>query len=341
MKKTNLLAILTLAATPAFLQAQTTSYSDIVGYQKISVPTNASTAAFPMLNPDLLKTSASGLSGSVLSLSGQSNIGSLLSSGVPYYLEVYSGTLKGDRFDVDTAATISSANGTVTLASSSANNTFPLGSIGTNLNGATVALRKHVTLDQISAGASPALLGNNLSTSADQVQLFNPSNRTYTTYYLRADGTNWRLSGATTNGFNNVVIAPGTGVFIQKRTTPTEITSVGSVRQNDFARPYQTGLQLLAMPYPINSTAQNFGGTRANGWTGNNIVTSADQIQIFNPSNRTYTTYYLRGDGVNWRLSGATTDEASNFEMLKSANAFFVRRRAATSNNIIVNPIPN
>jgi hypothetical protein len=95
------------------------------------------------------------------------------------------------------------------------------------------------------------------------------------------------------------------------------------------------------MPYPINSTAQNFGGTTANGWTGNNIATSADQIQIFNPSNRSYTAYYLRGDGVNWRKSGATTNEASNFEMLNSANAFFVQRRAATSNNIIVNPIPN
>ena len=341
MKKTNLFAVLALAATPAFLHAQTTNFSAIVGYQKISVPTNASTAAFPMLNPDVVKTSVSGVSGSVLSLSGQTNVGSLLSSGVPYYVEVYSGNLKGDRFDVDTAATISNANGTVALSSSSGNNTFPVGSIGSNLDGATVALRQHVTLDQIRAGASPALIGNNIASSADQVQLFNPSNRSYVTYYLRGDGTNWRLSGATTNGFNNVVIAPGTGVFIQKRTASTEITTVGTVRQNDFARPYQTGLQLLAMPYPLNSTAQNFGASGANGWTGNNIASSADQIQIFNPSNRSYVTYYLRSDGINWRKSGATTNESANFEMLNSANAFFVQRRAANSNNIIVNPIPN
>jgi hypothetical protein len=38
MKKNNLLAILALAASPAFLHAQTESYSDIVGYQTITLP---------------------------------------------------------------------------------------------------------------------------------------------------------------------------------------------------------------------------------------------------------------------------------------------------------------
>ena len=110
-----MLAILTLATAPAFLHAQTTSYSDIVGYQTISVPVGLSTAGFPLLNPDILKTSATSLSGNNLSLSGETNVGSKLTAGEPYYVEVYSGSLKGDRFDVNTSATISAANGTVVL----------------------------------------------------------------------------------------------------------------------------------------------------------------------------------------------------------------------------------
>ena len=154
MKKTNLFAVLALAATPAFLHAQTTSYSDIVGYQTISVPVGLSTAAFPLLNNDIVKTSSTSLTGNALSLSGETNVGSKLSSGEPYYIEVYSGALKGDRFDVNTAATITAANGTVVLDSASANNTFSVGSIIAQLDGASVALRKHITIEQIQSMAS-------------------------------------------------------------------------------------------------------------------------------------------------------------------------------------------
>ena len=320
--------------------AQTVS-TPIVGFQKVSVPVGASTAGFPMLNPDVLKTTATSLSGSVLTLTGQSNVGSLLTSGEPYYLEVYSGALKGERFDVDTAATISAANGTIVLSASSGNNSFPVASIASSLDGATVAVRQHVTLDQIRTSASPALVGNNFASSADQVQLYNPNTKSYLSYYLRGDGTNWRVTGATTNGFNKIVIPPGTGVFIQKRTAGTEITTAGNVRQNDFSRPYVAGLQLLSSPYPLNYTAAGFGASSSNGWTANNFATSADQIQIYNPSGKNYTSYYLRGDGTNWRKTGSTTNELASFEMINPANGFFVLRRSADNNNILVNPISN
>ena len=52
MRKTNLFAILALAATPAFLHAQTTSYSDVVGYNQMSFPAgnSAHTATFVKAN---------------------------------------------------------------------------------------------------------------------------------------------------------------------------------------------------------------------------------------------------------------------------------------------------
>lgn len=319
-------------------QGTNVSYSDIVGYQKVSVPVGLSTAAFPLLNQDLVKTTVSSVASNSVTLSGQSNVGSVLSAGEPYYVEVYGGSLKGDRFDVDTAATITAANATVILNPSSLNNTFPVASISSNLNGATVALRKHITLEQVQQSSASALVGNNSASSADQIQLFNTTSRSYDSYFLRGDGITWRKVG-TTDSANKVPIPPGVGVFISKRNSATELMPVGSVRQNDFSLPLVTGLQFRAPGFPMDVTPQGLGGTAANGWTGNNSASSADQIQIFNPGTRSYESYFLRGDGTTWRKVG-TTDSVTN-TIASSERAFFVNRRGgADANYLIVNPVP-
>ncbi len=337
MKKNQLLAILTLAATPAFLHAQTTSYSDIVGYQTTSVPAGLSTAGFPLLNADLAKTSATSLAGASLTLSGQTNVGSLLSSTEPYYVEVYSGTLKGDRFDVDTAATIAAANGSVVLSLSSANNTYNTASIASQLDGATVALRKHITLEQVQSMSSPSLVGNNTAAAADQIQFYDNATQGYASFYLRADGVTWRKVGTTTVA-NKLPIPPGTGVFVSKQGSSVTLTAVGAVRNNDFSLPFKAGLQLQAPAYPIEVSPNGVGGTTANGWTGNNTAASADQIQVYNSSTSGYDSYYLRTDGTSWRKVGTTTVVTSS-NVANSTQAFFVSRQAADDNYVLVNPI--
>jgi len=320
------------------LIAQTNvSYSDIVGYVKETYNASADSAGFPLLNPDLVKTVVSSVSSNVVTLSGQSNIGSLLASGEPYYVEVYGGTLKGDRFDLDTAATIAAANGTVVLSASSLNNTFSVASIGSSLNGALVALRKHITIEQIQLSSSSAFVGNNSATAADQIQLFNSLARAYDSYFLRGDGITWRKVG-TTETANKIPIAPGTGVFISKRSSGAELTPVGTVRQNDFALPLVAGLQFRASGFPLDVSPQALGGTSGNGWTGNNSATSADQIQVFNPSLKSYDSFFLRGDGTTWRRVG-TTETVSN-SIVGAERAFFVNRRGASDPNyVIINPI--
>ena len=326
-------SILALAHT----NGQTTVSTPIVGFQKATVPVGISTLAFPLLNSDLVKTSATTLAGNALSLSGQSNVGSLLTAGEPYYIEVYSGLLKGDRFDVDTAATISAANGSVVLNSSSSNNTYAVGSIAAQLDGATVALRKHITLDQVQQMASASLVGNNSSASADQIQLFDSSTGGYSSYYLRSDGTTWRKVG-TTSVANKTPIPPGTGVFVLKQSAAVDVLASGAVRQNDFALPYKAGLQLLAPGYPLDNSPSSLGGTTANGWTGNNSAAAADQIQIYNSTTVGYDSYYLRSDGTTWRKVG-TTAVVTTDQLMSSARAFFISRQSADANNIFVNPI--
>ena len=317
--------------------AQTTVNSGIVGYQTITVPVGLSTAGFPLLNPDVLKVSTTTLTGAALALEGQTNVGALLSSVEPYYIEVYSGTLKGDRFDVDVAATIGAANGNVVLNSASLNNTLLFSSVGSNLNGATVALRKHITIEQVQGMASSPLVGNNNASSADQIQFYDNVSAAIAAYFLRADGITWRKVG-TTDVANKIPIPSGVGVFFSKKTGVATLTAVGNVRLNDFSVPYRLGLQLAASGVPIDVTPTSQGGTAANGWTGNNNPSSADQIQVYNPAVSAFDSYFLRGDGTTWRKVG-TTDAVTTTVVATSGQAFFVSRKTADSSNILVNPV--
>ena len=335
MKKLNFALTLLVAAVMAG-NAQT-STTDPVGYQTISVPVGLSTAGFPLLNPDVLKVATTTLTGAALALEGQTNVGALLSSVEPYYIEVYSGTLKGDRFDVDVAATITAANGNVILNSASLNNSLLFSSVGSNLNGATVALRKHITIEQVQGMASTPLVGSNSSSSADQIQFYDNASAAIAAYFLRADGITWRKVG-TTDAANKTPIPPGVGVFISKKTGVVTLTAVGNVRLNDFSVPYRAGLQLAAPGVPIDVTPASQGGTAANGWTGNNSSSSADQIQVYNPAVSAFDSYFLRGDGTTWRKVG-TTDAVTTTVVATSGQAFFVSRKTADSSNILVNPV--
>jgi hypothetical protein len=329
MKKNNLLAILALAASPAFLHAQTESYSDIVGYQTTTLPVGLTSLAVPLLNPDLVKTAATSLAGSGLTLSGQTNVGGLLTSGEPYYVEVYSGALKGDRFDVDTEATITAGNGSVTLNPSSGNNTFPVASIASQLDGATIALRKHVTLAQIETMFSTPVVANNNPSLADQISLFSGSS--FTAYSRRTDGQ-WRKSGDTAN-YAKLAVAPGAAVLINRRSTPTSIVSSGNVRQNDFARPIKTGLQFFGPAAPLDKSFTEFGVlANTNGWVGNNNPSLADQVYIFTGSS--FVAYSLRADN-QIRKSGDTVNYA-NSALLTSEKGFLVKRANANSDLVEV-----
>lgn len=309
--------------THAFAQVST----PIVGFQKKTVSPGLASVSFPLLNPDLAKTTVSAVVGNSLTLSGIANVGSLLSSGEPYYIEVYSGNLKGDRFDVNTSSTVSAANTTVVLDAASPNNTYPVSSIGASLDGATIALRKHVTLSQIQSFFSPALVGNNNTTLADQIQLFSP-NGSFTIYSLRGNLTEWRISGDLTN-YAKQPVPPGTGILINKKSASSEMTQTGTVRQNDFATPLVAGLQFVAPSVPLDRTPLSAGIIpNTNGWVGNNNSSLADQVMVF--QNGTFTIYALRGDG-QLRKAGDLTDYKAT-DLLSGGEAWLIKRKNADAN---------
>lgn len=308
-----------LSVGPALsLHAETNvSYSDIVGYQSTSVTPGFSALGFPLVNESVVAGVVSANTTNSINLSGVSSIKSLMNSAKAYYVEVSSvGANEGERFEVDVANTTDAA---IAILPSSANNTKTLTS-GMLVN-ASIVLRPHITLSQVQGLFSPALVGNNTSSLADQIILV--LNGAPKMYYLRADNTTWLTSGTTSNQAN-VAIPPGTGILFRKvGSSAVTMTSVGLVRGNSFARNYSSGFQLHAPGFPVSKSPSAIGGVSSNGWVGNNTSASADQIIPF--VGGAPKTYYLRSDGSTWLTSGSTSNQASA-AILNPDSAFYVKR---------------
>jgi len=320
MKKLNVgLAIFVAAVMAGNAQTNTnTVYSDIVGYQATTVPLGLSGLGFPLLNPNLVSGVVSANTTSTVSITGASGIVSLLTSTKPYYIEVTSGSLVGERFEVKFSTTTTDLVG---IDTASSNNTRVLAANA--LVGQSVALRQHITLNQIQAMFQSALVGNNTAALADNVILIEAG--AAKTYYLRLDGITWRTSGDAADKAYKA-IPPGTGILFKKVGSAGSLTATGNVRGNDFARNYVPGLQLTALPFPLEKSPSAIGGTGANGWVGNNTQGSADQIVVFQSG--AAKTYYLRTGSVVWRTSGETNDYAST-PILKSDAGYYVKKASS------------
>ena len=292
MKKTKLFAVLALAATPAFLHAQTTNYSDIVGYQTIPLPANTVTAVgVNFLNPDLIVGPISSVSSSSVSVSGVNDLTSILSTNTPYYLEVLSGVNEGTRLEVDTSASLTNCPA-IYIDTSSSRNTEVLADISSSLTNATVALRRHVTLSTI----TPSIVGLNSGASGtgDEVLLFNSATSSWVTY-LRRTSTTWRdIFNATVDP----VIPPGEGILIRKRATAGNLSINGGVRKNNFHLNTKSGYQFLTFGFPVDNSFASvgaFGGNWKFGTAG-----TGDEALILKSDGSGYDSYLYR-TSTTWR----------------------------------------
>jgi hypothetical protein len=325
MKKNHLLAILALAATPAFLHAQTTSYSDVVGYETKNLPANTYTAiGINLINPDLLVSPVGSVSSTAILVSGSSNAGALLSSAEPYYVEVKTGTAEGARFDVDEAATIAAANGSIVIDSTSANNTDPFASISADLSGASVALRKHLTITDVGNAISGLTAG--ASGTGDEILLLDATTGGFQVY-LRRTAASWRDANNAT--VNTLPIPPGTGIIVNKRAVPGSITTSGSVRANNFAWNTVQGYQLVTLGFPMDRSPADIGADNAaNGWTSG---VAGDSFLLLN-SGGGFDKYLFR-TATSWRDANNVTVTTSKF--LVSGDAYVLFRNAAGNFDLV------
>ncbi len=339
--------ILFILILPVFLLADTTTSPASASVGK-TLSTGLTGFGFPLIESDLLvgtagtytaTTDGSGNARLSLPITSVSLPSSVLVSGRAYYLEVTGGLLEGERFEIDVTTSLALAAGRVALDLTSPRSTLAAISAA-SLNACQVVIRPHLTLAKVQGMFSPALAGNNNSALADAILVYAAGG--FTTYYLRGDNVTWRKAGSTSD-FSTMVIAPEEGVLVQLRSGTKVLTHSGVPRMNDFRLNMKAGYMPGCTGFAVDMSPLQFGAvTNAgpapqNDWVGNNLQASADGIQVFDPSKGSFTSYYLRGDGVSWRTAGSTTVLTSS-ALLKPDTFFLVKRSNPNPANLVLRP---
>lgn len=317
--------ILTIPAVFFLNFAQSQVSTPVVGFETLALPANTLTAVgISLNNSPVVSSSVSSvdIASGLVALLNIANVGSLLDSAQPYYLEVTSGASSGARLDLDVSSTISAANSTLVVSQSSSNNTEPLSSLASDLVGATVQIKKHITLEDI--GNSITGLTTGISGTGDEILTLDPSTGGFKVY-LRRTSTTWRDGNNQT--VNSLPIAPGTGIIVAKKSVAGSITTTGIVRANNFHLNLSSGYQLVASGYPIAYSPSSLGAvgtsssSAAPGWTFNSNPDLADSISSINPAGG-FDRYFYR-TGNLWRDPNAQNVNSLEVVQAGKAHVFF------------------
>lgn len=329
------------------LAGQAAATSRAVGVMSTDVPQGLSGTQFPIIPKDALTSFVAGhvdmgASGKVLHgvvLMSSTSPASVIGDGGSYYLEITEGALEGERFEVDEAATQLATPGTLVIDLSDSLTTHSATAAG-SLVGMKAAIRPHMTLSGLQARITPPMVGNNQAALADGVLIFSASSAI--TYYLRGDGVTWRKAGSTTD-FSRLIIPPDQSIMLQMRSGAKELRQSGVVRANSFRVSLKSGVHSAAAGYPDSLSPIEFGATsdplapQLAGWVGSNQQSLADAIMVFDPERGSFVTYYLRADGITWRMSGSTTD-VSAAKLIRPDAMIMVRRKHADPSNLVIRP---
>lgn len=318
-------------------QAGTTVTSAPYGAMTSSLSTTTAGLAFPLIRSDVFTGRISANTDTTLSFES-TGLATALTAGERYYVEIVTGPLEGERFDLNTATTISSGVATLDLAaaSNSTSNTLAAGVLAQ----ARAVVRPHVTLGKLGAMFSPALVGNTANALADGVRIYGgPMGQT--TYYLRTDGT-WRSTPAAADQ-SNLVIPPDSSVIMVLRSGAKQWSHLGAVRTNAFRKKLKTGVQSFATGFPLDLSAVQIGAfvdpleAAAIRWTGADAPGQADTLRVYDTATDTYKIHYLRADGTSWYLTGGSTDLSAT-PFLPAQGALLVSRQKTDPGYLIIRP---
>lgn len=329
MKKTNLLATLVLGASSVLVNAQTTSYSDVVGYTTLNVRAKSGSAnalSFVSLNvhrPSALKAvvgtkSLNGSGQSVMALSSSLTANQFAGAGNKHYVRLTSGSNTGLISEI-----ISNDASSITLAD--------------NLD---AVLQNGVTQFEVRpfwtlASALPSGAGLKAGTSAsaaDTVTIINPATGVADSYFYHSTFNQWRKG---TTDSSAVIVHPGSGILVTRKdvtAVPIVISGevIGTAIQTDVAGGTSTASRLtyLANPFPTASKtlAQSglFTGSAATGVVGGTSAAAADTVTIYNPSTGVADSYFYHTSFNQWRKG---TTDSSNVTIPDGA-AVVVTRKA-------------
>ena len=324
------------------MRAQTTVTSPPVGVMSRTLDRGLSGLAIPLVDADLFVGGVVSNAGDVVRFPpSHRGLGALLVSGGRYYLEVATGSLAGERLDVNTEATLESADSTITLDLGAGSfSTLPVLS-GNALAGARCHLRRHVTLARLKQMLTPGLSGHDNALRADGVDVLEGGR--IVRYTLGGDGATWRRGGSSLD-FRGKVLPPDASFVVEARQRPQAWRHAGAVRTNTFRKNLVRGLQPFATGFPVDlSPAQVEAATLPSapprtGWTGHNLFLFADQFQLVLGEPRPWELFYLTGNGSKWRALG-DPDNVANDPILGATSLILLRRINADPSYRIPSPV--
>jgi hypothetical protein len=294
----------------------TTLASSPVGVTAADLPRREAGLAVPLIDEDLFVGVAASNTAAAVTFPASDvvSVGGLLSPGVRYYLEVATGPLEGERFDVDTDATLGSGDASVTLAlGPDSFSTLPSLAPG-SLVGTRLILRRHVTLARLQQLLSPGLIGHDNAQLADAVQTIEGGE--FARYFLKADGVTWSRLGSEQD-FRDTVLPPDASFLVESKHAAQVFRHAGTVRTNAFRKNLVSGFQSFASGFPQDLSPVQIdafvdpAAPPAPRWTGNNLFLHADQIELV-LGDPPYQLYFLRGDGSTWRTLASSANAASS-----------------------------
>jgi hypothetical protein len=255
--------------------------TEVSGWTRTTLGTQARTLGNPYVSPELVSgTVASFEALEIEGLDGPITLPQ--TSGAAYYVEITSGPLEGQRFDV--------AQSSVSLILASDNDAnFNTASVNQNLTGAQFVVRQHNTLDSLFApgdfvGASDAEQATNIQ------RLINGQWTGYWLYDGGASGLKW-VTYDDMSDQGGTIIPPGEAVFIQNPPDQHSLVSLGVVRSNRFVQPLSAGFSLVGAGYPGTATPASR-SLLLQAFTGTLNFKTADQFLLWKPAGG-FETYYL------------------------------------------------
>ncbi|MBL9114131.1 MAG: TIGR02597 family protein [Verrucomicrobiaceae bacterium] len=329
MKKT-LPALLCFACAMA-AKAQVVTYSEIVGFERLTVGGNGGSGNSQLTFSGLPLVPATEASGLATSASGTTVTSSAAiwtddqfnGAAGSHYLEVAAINGSTTAAGVGTIYNITdtAAPGTVTLASSlAAGVTAPFRFI----------IRKHWTLARVFGATNSVGLQGGTATSADQIHVWN--NTGYDVYYYQTagiGGTGWRKAGSPSVDASQTVIDPARCMVVKRAQSDSiSLTVTGVVKPGLTTRTIVPGHNFVPNPSAIEMTLSSCGLYTGNNSTGiaGGSSTSADQVLIWNGSG--YDTYYYQTEGIGgtgWRKTGDQSTNAAA-TVIAAGSGFIVRR---------------
>jgi hypothetical protein len=316
----------------ASARAQTTTYSPVVGFVKVTLNGTSTGTGENFVAPGLLE---------------QEEFRGAIAPTAPaaFTLQAVGAAWTTNQFDTNATANshfveiVASSNpNAVGLYTDIVSHTADTLTTADNLaaqlvGGETIVIRAHKTVSGIFGGSNEVGLGQGTSSAADTVSVLAPgTNAAFTSLYYRFNaglgGNGWRttVNPLTDQGAKPIRI--GEGLLIQRRqSSAMEVVIEGYVHEGPLQIPLKTGYNLIDPLAPVTNQSANGGPSfTLGGQTSSTIIpsalgtvfnsgtsTTADLLNVASGSG--FISYYQRAGGIGgagWRTStDPFTDKAA------------------------------